>query len=411
MNNIFRIAKLSRFIHLINDIPVRKFAGVYLVFSFSLMIVGISQLYHIGNFYGTEYLSTHALYAVIGFGAFLLFQNDYIIKIFERLIHYPLVWGVIAVIILIISFNSPAVHGAHRYAFIKNIYVNTSPIIIIFLVASCASIGEFGGTLSGSKKVQYIILIITVIILAMSQPNFQLMKAMFLVVVAFFSICGRNKRAVEMICLMIMLIGLGLCITSYNHLFEFTSGYQTHQALRAWKKAEMMRYGMVGSIVLNVPEMQNTMVFAGIVQLWGKMGVIIILFIITMQFILFNNSISTSKNQFLAFSGFGLFVVYYQSVVSSFLISIGILPPMRQIVGAGLLSSGSDLIYSFILTSLVYKNLVSQKIVISKYPKIIYVTNDNKNSERKVNVEYFNYIILSIFTICVVLVIYPIVKI
>lgn len=402
-----QVESTTKLLRLVEPFTHSRSPYAFLLISTLLFITGVVQLYYVGGLSKSSSMGEQSAFLAIGVVLFVIFQTSFLSKLLEFITKYPGIWLIAAILISFASSISAPIKGAARYIYIFGISFNTTPAVAICAVLFFVSIGENIKSLQNKEASFYLIAASLLLLLSMSERNLMQVKVVLLVSLSYFSLYGMQRRAIELFCLMVVLIGIGIAIDNNGYrstrLFSFLNpendplgaGFQVAQSVKAWSEAELFRFGLRGPISINVPDIENAMAFSATVQLWGKIGVLIIVALMTAQFVIYNNGVVHCADKKTSLLGFGLFVVYYQSILSGFLSSVGLHPPSTQVAGAGFFSFGGGALFSFIVVSLGYNILQNQKVSTS-----IILLEEKKNNELEFSNKTYNRIIMTLFVIC-----------
>lgn len=365
-----------------------------------LLLCGSIQLIYLTS-PGSEKITEHFSCILIGVILFSILQNSKSDYFLNKITNKPVLWLLLAILVTVSSLFNLSSSGATRTVFLLNL--KTGPVVNFCIIMFFSSVGRCLVKLNKRQKLGYLTLFIVLVFLTMLQPNMMQIKSIFLISFFYFALAGMRRQSFELICLMIILLLVAtfllepwrtIRLLGYLNYHEdpYGIGYQTYKSLTVWANSDLFRFGLQDNIKIRVPDMANALPFTATAQLWGKFGTIFIIVLISLKFILVGNGIEKHKNEKIALIAFGMFVSYFQSVIGSFLSTIGLFPPSHQIAGVGFFTFGSGTIFVCLACGFGYKVLCNQQ---SSAVRIV-ILYERKPPPVLLGIEYFKKIVIFI---------------
>lgn len=373
---------------------------LFLAITSFLLLCGSIQLIYLTS-PTSEQVTEHFSSILIGIVLFLTLQHNKSDYFLNKITNKPVLWLLLAIFVTASSLFSVSISGATRTVFLLNL--KTAPVVSFCIVMFYSSVGRYLVKLNKRQKLGYLTLFVVLVFLTTLQPNMMQIKSIFLISFFYFALAGMRRQSFELLCLMVILLLVAIFLLEpyrtirlfgYLNYHEdpYGHGYQTYKSLTVWANSDLFRFGLQDNIKIRVPDMVNALPFTATAQLWGKLGTLVIIILISFKFILVGNGIEKYKNEKIALIAFGMFVIYFQSVIGSFLSTIGLFPPSHQIVGVGFFTLGGGTVFVCFACALGCKILCNQQPSTVR----IIILYERKPPPVLLGIEYFKKVVIFI---------------
>ena len=313
----------------------------------------VAKLKSLNEFYFIKKHYLFAFFSMIAMITFSLFSTRGLVNIS----HLGLAVSIISIIILL--FFSKENNGSVRwlnfigYSFQPSEFLKPFIIIIFSVLLNLKESIKFLGYCINGKILAFLLLL-TISLLILAQPNFSMFVILFLVFMFQYLTVGINFRFLFFISIVSILI---VCIAYLklshvqhridNFLNSNSTHFQVEKSLEAYQVGGILGKGPgQGTVKNNIPDAHTDFIFPVIAEEYGALVCILLVFILLAIFFRGVHKISNSKNKFKVTSCIGLLILFIIQAFINIAVSMKLIPttgvtfPFLSYGGSSIISMG-----------------------------------------------------------------------